>query len=215
MNERQAIVRLKQGDIGGLAVLVQVYQVRAVRAAALITRDRPLAEDIVQTAFIRAYERIHQFDDTRAFGPWFMRSVVNDAVKAVTRRRPHVSIEHALPGDLRWLADPLPGPAELLEQAETAEALWEALALLPPEQRAALVLRYYLDFSEAEIADEQAIAKGTVKWRLHAARKRLRELLPDWRPRTNGAAADTSDHLESRSKGDRSRRECSQREVTL
>ena len=208
MQERQAIARLKQGDIGGLAMLVDTYQVRAVRAAVLITHDRALAEDIVQTAFIRAYERIHQFDDARPFGPWFLRIVVNDAVKAVTRRPPHGPTDHAL------FPDPMPGPAELLEQAETADAIWAALALLPPEQRAAMVLRYYLDFSEAEIAAEQAVAKGTVKWRLHAARKRLRKLLADWRRRADDAA-DTPDHLESRSQGDRSSGECSQREVTL
>ncbi len=175
MNEPLAIARLKQGNIDGLETLVRVYQVRAVRAATLITHDRPLAEDIVQAAFIRVYERIHQFDETRPFGPWFLRIVVNDAVKAVTRRV-HDSLD-AIPGDQIALADSLPGPDDLLEQAETQAAIWEALAQLPPEQRGAVVLRYYLGFSEAEIAGEQDCPPGTVKWRLHAARERLRHLL--------------------------------------
>lgn len=181
MNEHKAIARLKQGDIGGLEDLVRAYQVRAVRAAALITHDRALAEDLVQAAFIRAYERIHQFDDSRPFGPWFLRSVVNDAVKAASRRRSQTSLDNPLPGESAALADPLPGPEELLERAETEEAIWEALALLPPEQRAAVVLRYYLGLSEAEIAQDQACAQGTIKWRLHAARDRLRALLTPWR----------------------------------
>lgn len=181
MQERRAITRLKRGDIGGLELLVKAYQVRAVRAATLITHDPALAEDLVQAAFVRAYERIHQFDDSRPFGPWFLRSVVNDAVKVVTRYRPQMALDDSPPEDSDPLADPAPGPDELLERAETQEAVWDALAQLPPEQRAVVVLRYYLGLSEAEIATEQRVPRGTVKWRLHAARDRLRDLLTPWR----------------------------------
>ena len=181
MNERRAIARLKQGDIGGLEYLVQAYQVRAVRAATLITHDRELAEDITQAAFIRSYERIHQFDAARPFGPWFLRAVVNDAVKAVTRARPQPSLDSALPEDSTTLIDPALNLDDLIEQAETQAAIWDALAHLPPEQRAAVVLRYYLGLSEAEIAEAQDCPPGTVKWRLHAARDRLRALLKPWR----------------------------------
>jgi len=86
MEEHEVIARLKRGDIAGLETLVRKYQVQAVRIAYLITRDRALTEDIVQAAFLRAYERIGQFDAERPFGPWFLRSVVNDAVKAAARR---------------------------------------------------------------------------------------------------------------------------------
>jgi RNA polymerase sigma-70 factor (ECF subfamily) len=85
VDERDAVARLQRGDIGGLETLVRLYQVRAVRAAYLITRDAALADDIMQAAFLRAYERIGQFDATRPFGPWFLRGVVNDAVKAAAR----------------------------------------------------------------------------------------------------------------------------------
>ncbi len=178
MKEKQAVARLRRGDIGGLEALVRLYGVRAVRAAVLITHDRPLAEDIVQAAFLRAYERIDQFDPARPFGPWFLRSVVNDAVKAVTRRKPQDSLDES---DEPLISDPAPGPDEQLEHAETRQAVWTALSQLPPEQRAAVVLRYYLDLSESEIANDQSIPPGTVKWRLHAARERLRSLLAPWR----------------------------------
>ncbi len=62
-------------------MLVRRHQVEALRVAVLITRDRALAEDIVQAAFLRAYERIDQFDADRPFAPWFLRGVVRDAVK--------------------------------------------------------------------------------------------------------------------------------------
>ena len=191
MEEQEAIARLKRGDIGGLEALVCKYQVQAVRTAYLITRDRALAEDIVQTAFLRAYERIGQFDAGRPFGPWFLRSVVNDAVKAATRRERQVSLEAGPEGEgaslANLLASPGPGPDGLVEAAETRQAVWAALGELPPAQRAAIVLRYYLDLSEAEMADELACPPGTVKWRLHAARKRLRTLLRPLWPAASGS----------------------------
>jgi RNA polymerase sigma-70 factor (ECF subfamily) len=180
MEEAEAIARLRQGDIGGLEVLVRRHQVQAVRTAFLITRDRAMAEDIVQAAFVRAYERIEQFDTGRPFGPWFLRSVVNDAIKAASRRERWVSLEASDGAETALadlLADPNPGPVDLAEAADTRQAIWEALGELPPPQRAAIVLRYYLGLGEAKMAEELSCPPGTVKWRLHAARKRLRTLL--------------------------------------
>jgi len=191
MEEQEAIARLKRGDIGGLEALVRRYQVRAVRTAYLITHDRALAEDIVQAAFLRAYERIGQFDAGRSFGPWFLRSVVNDAVKAAARRKRQVSLKASPEGEgaslADLLADPAPGPDDLVEAAELRRIVWDALGKLPPAQRATIVLRYYLELSGAEMADELACPPGTVKWRLHAARKRLRTLLRPLWPAASGS----------------------------
>jgi DNA-directed RNA polymerase specialized sigma24 family protein len=85
MDEKQAIRGLKRGDIGGLEVLVTLYQVRAVRTAYLITGEAALAEDVTQEAFLQAYRSIRHFDQVRPFSPWFMRIVVHTAVKAAQR----------------------------------------------------------------------------------------------------------------------------------
>ena len=175
MDERRAIGRLKEGDPGGLELLVRAHQVRAVRAAYLICRDRPLAEDVVQGAFVKAYEKIGTFDEGRPFGPWFTRMVVNDAIKAASRRERATRYEGASPDAL--LEDPGTSPHELLEEAEERRRVWTALAKLPPAQRAAIVQRYYLGMSEAEMAGSEDSPPGTIKWRLHAARKRLSNLL--------------------------------------
>jgi RNA polymerase sigma factor (sigma-70 family) len=94
-DERDAIERLRRGDIGGLETLVRRYQLQATRAAYLIVRDRQLAEDIVCDAFLRCTERIHQFHTDRSFGPWFLRAVVNDALKAANRRARQVSLSRS------------------------------------------------------------------------------------------------------------------------
>ena len=176
-DEQEAIQQLRRGDIRGLDALVERYQLKAVRAANLITRDRALAEDIVQAAFLRAFERIGQFDPSRPFGPWFLRSVVNDAVKAASRRGRLVPIADDEAPEGGALEDRALGPELLIERGETREAVAAALDRLSPEQRAVVVQRYFLEMSEAEIAESQRVPAGTVKSRLFAAKGRLRELL--------------------------------------
>jgi RNA polymerase sigma-70 factor (ECF subfamily) len=176
IDEQEAVARLQRGDIGGLELLVRRYQEPALRAAVLVCRDAALAEDLVQAAFVRAYERIGQFDARRPFGPWFIRGVVNDALKAVTRRR-QVPLD---PAGLETPAPPGDDPEARLAAAETREAVWAVLDELTPPQRAAIVLRYYADLSDAEIAQMLDCPPGTVRRRLHDARRRLRRLLPAW-----------------------------------
>lgn len=179
MEEQRAIQRLKRGDIGGLEVLVRRYQVRAVQAAYLILRDRSLAEDVTQSAFLRAYERIGGFDAGRPFGPWFMKVVINDAVKTAARRERTLPLgENVAPPT--WLLDPEPGPQDLAEEAEARRRVWEAIKKLPPAQRALVVQRYFLDMSEAEMARDEGSPPGTIGWRLHAARKALSRMLRPW-----------------------------------
>lgn len=157
-------------------MLVTRYQVKAIRAAFLIVRDEQAAEDIVQETFIRVFEHIRRFDESRPFGPYLSRSVVNAALdmaqKAVKWRE--------VDGGLESVED-------LLEHAMTVEAQTEfnvlkrdilnTLDQLSSRQRAAIVMRYYLEMSEKEMAERLNAAPGTVKWLLNAARERLRSLL--------------------------------------
>ncbi len=176
-SEADSIARLKAGDIAGLAVLVDKYQVQAIRTAYLIVRDRSLAEDISQAAFIRAYERIGQFHPEASFGPWFMRSVANDAIKALERGRRTSSLDDD-DGSTTALLDPANDPAAAFDQAEQAAAIWSLLDGLPAKQRAVIVLRYFVGLSDREIAEYLELPAATVRWRLHAARQRMRSWLP-------------------------------------
>ncbi len=178
MDERTAIARLKQGDIGGLEILVRLHYDRALRAAYLITRDYALSEDIVQAAFVRAYERIHQLKEEKPFRPWFLRSVVNDAIMAVSRKH-EVSLD-MLPEEATPPFSAEVGPHEALEAAETKEAIAAALDKLSAKQRAAIVARYYLGLTDAESSETLNCPPGTVRQRLHDARQSLRRLLPAW-----------------------------------
>jgi RNA polymerase sigma-70 factor (ECF subfamily) len=185
MDDREAIGELKRGNLGGLEALVARYQLTAARAAYLITGDARLAEDLAAAAFVKAYEHIHQFDPLRPFKPWFLRIVVNSARRALEQQHRHVTLDGPVGGTEIALADVLPdpsaGPEALAELADRRQAVWAALERLAPAQRAVVVQRYYLGLSDEEIAADQAIALGTVRWRLHTARERLRAwLAPMW-----------------------------------
>lgn len=178
MDDLQAIRRLKAGDSSGLETLIARYQNKAVRTACLVTRLEPLAEDVVQDAFIRFYERARYFDETRAFEPYFLRMVVNLALNALEKGKHEVTINDEL--DTPKLASLLAHAASVEDQAAYAQLrreIAQALDELSPRQRAVVVYRYYLEMSEKEMTDALDIAPGTVKWLLNAARTRLRTLL--------------------------------------
>lgn len=181
MDEAEAIGQLKSGNIAALQTLIELHQVQAVQAAVLVTQDRAVAEDIVQNAFLRTYERIEQFDTSRSFRPWFLRMVINDALKAVVRQRRHLSLDHQEDSNYQKLVEQLEatthGPEDILQRNEMREAIRDAFTKLSPQQRAAIVLRYYVGLSELEMSNEMNCAPGTVKWHLSAARERLRALL--------------------------------------
>jgi RNA polymerase sigma-70 factor (ECF subfamily) len=160
-----------------LEALVRLYQLRAIRAAYGITGDRQTAEDVVADAFLIVYDRIATFDAQRPFAPWFYRIVVNGALQVMRGNR---RIESPTEDHAAWLTeqpDTAPGPEAAAEYNELRIVLLDAIYELPPNQRATLVLRYYLDMDEASMAETLGCPLGTVKWRLHTARQKLRESL--------------------------------------
>jgi RNA polymerase sigma-70 factor (ECF subfamily) len=183
ITETQAIARLKQGDLSGLENLVQNYQVKAVHAALLVVHDRGLAEEIVQNAFFQAVQKIDQFDIRRPFGPWFLKSVINAAIQEANRQKRVVSLDDDSLEEsgkaVEWLIDPDRCPEDLVETEALYQAIWKALDELPTNQRAAIVMRYLQNNSEAEITRAFQRPLTTIKWWLYAARERLRRILAE------------------------------------
>ena len=176
MDDLQAIFCLKRGDLGGLEILMQRYQVKAARAAFLITHDESLAQDIVQETFIHIYQRIHQFDESRPFEPYLIRSVIHAALNVVRVSRKFISLEDES-DKVENLLDRAASVESQMEFTQLQHEILNALSKLSPRQRAVIVQRYYLNMSEKEMASTLDAAPGTVKWLLNAARERLRKLL--------------------------------------
>jgi RNA polymerase sigma-70 factor (ECF subfamily) len=196
MDDCRAVELLKVGNQEGLAFLVRQHYERAVYVSYLIVQDPDQAEDIVQSAFIHAGEKIGQLTSDH-FGPWFLRMVVNASIKAAQKQQRQVSLDAQDETDtwlVEWLVDRRPQPEQMVETAELRQDVWQALARLTADQRAVVVMKYYLEMSEAEITRAQHAPLTTIKWRLHAARKKLRSLL---RPDPSNAGLPPSEHRSS------------------
>jgi RNA polymerase sigma-70 factor (ECF subfamily) len=187
--EATAIAALQEGDIQGLEQLVRLYQSQATRLAFQITANRHIAEDVVADAFITAFDRIAQYHTNRPFQPWFYRIVVNNSLKAVARGR---RIGAAGEIELDQRASVSASPEDEAVRQEERDLVIEAIQRLPAKQRATLVLRYYLDMDVPMIAETLGVPRGTVKWRLYAARSKLRTSLngesPEMHAHTGGVA---------------------------
>lgn len=178
-SEEKAVSMLKKGDISGLSILVQKYQVKAVHTALLITHDLPSAEEVVQDSFVKAFHKISQFDETRPFGPWFLRIVINAAIKRAKKQKKFLAMDK--PDDENniedWLIDQTKSPEELAESAEIQTIVWQAIEKLNPNQRAVIVLKYFLEDTESEIVNQLGKPLTTIKWWLYIARQRLKQLI--------------------------------------
>jgi len=153
--DERALVRAAQsGSVDALERLYRAHWPRAYRAAYLVVHDAAGAEDIAQEAFLAAVRALDSFDRCRPFGPWLHRIVVNRAIDWARARTLRGEVE---PDD-SLAAEPEP-PAELPE-------LVRALAALPPDQRAVVVLRHLLEYTPGEIAELLDLPRGTVNSRL-------------------------------------------------
>jgi RNA polymerase sigma-70 factor (ECF subfamily) len=139
---------------------------------------RGFAEDVTQDAFLRAFRSLPRFDvgGRAPFSAWLVSITVRTAIDELRRRRPEVASL-----DLIALSPSMGArPDEAAEWASTARAVRAAADDLAPEIRAAFVLRAYHEFSYAEIAQALGVDLGTVKSRLHRARRALVEHLGEF-----------------------------------
>lgn len=176
MDERQLIERARRGDVGAYDELVRAHQEAAFRAAYMITRDVADAQDAAQEAFIRAYDALGRFDARRPFRPWILRIATNAAlnrVKASMRRQ--AMAERFGAGTVEREANPSI-EARVLRR-ERGRRVQDAIRHLKPDDQSLLILRFFFDLSEAELAQTFDVAAGTIKSRLHRTLAKLREVI--------------------------------------
>ena len=144
---------------------------RLVRTAYAVSGDLGIAEDAVQTAFAKAYRSWRRISRMESPEGYVRRMVVNEVLS--TRRR--AALRHEVSR-----AEPPEGTeARSPEDSLARDEIWRAVTGLPPRQRAVLVLRYYEDLSEQQIADALGCRPGTVKSQASAALATLRARLGD------------------------------------
>jgi RNA polymerase sigma-70 factor (ECF subfamily) len=152
--DRGLVRAAQRGDAGALEDLFRAHWGMAHRAAYLVVHDAAAAEDIAQEAFLAAVRALDRFDRRRPFGPWLHRIVVNRA------------IDHARARGLRREVALAELPDCAAPAAAERDGVVAALAALPPDQRAVIVLRHLLGYTPGEIAGLLALPRGTVNSRL-------------------------------------------------
>ncbi len=171
------------GDVEAFEKLVRQYDRQIFRIAQHITQNREDAEDVVQDAFLKAYEKLNQFQGNSKFYTWLVRIAVNESLMRLRKRRTGrmVSIdedveteEGSMPRDL---ADWGPDPEEQYGQSEMADILRKTIQGLPPGFRVVFVLRDVEGLSTEETAETLGLSIPAVKSRLLRARLQLRERL--------------------------------------
>ena len=162
--------------------------VASFRTACLILGNRADAEEAVQDAFLRAWRFRDSLSSVPSIRPWLYRVVVNSCYSKLRQEIPH---RDRRAGDERLGTLPAAddGPDSAAERTAVAEMVLSALQRLPVSLRVPVVLRYYADLSERDIALAIGRRQGTVKSRLHEARRRLADD-PDIRSLVGAAGND-------------------------
>jgi RNA polymerase sigma-70 factor (ECF subfamily) len=182
--DRELMARLAAGDRDALAPLMGRHYRRLYRIALSYLRQPDDALDVVQEAFVKAFQSASRWDGSAEAGPWLARITVNLSIDRWRRNRRRAQTFTPLAESDRAvsLADLGPSPDRRLQGREAGDRVAAALRELPERQRAVVVLRHYQDMSLAEIAETLGMSLGTVKSSLHRALGRMRTVLAGGRP---------------------------------
>ena len=173
----------KAGDMSAFEKLVQRYDRNVFRIANHITRNTEDAEDVVQDAFLKAYQNLDRFQENSKFYTWLVRIAVNEALMKLRRRKSDrtVSIDQDVETEEdtipREIADWSPNPEQLYGTDELRDILQKTIQGLPPGFRTVFVLRDVEGLSTEETAEALDLSVPAVKSRLLRARLQLRERL--------------------------------------
>ncbi|MDQ7097017.1 sigma-70 family RNA polymerase sigma factor [Desulfosporosinus sp. PR] len=173
--EVELIRRCQIQDEAAFAELYQQHVQFAYGTALILVRNPNIAADVCQEAFLRAFKNINRFREGESFRAWFYRIVVNEAMRLTRRMKRWPIPTDKIPNSLSPSAH---NPEFVALSKEQGIEIWELVQRLPVKLRVPLVLRYYSDLSEEEIANTLHIALGTVKSRLNRAREGLRKDFP-------------------------------------
>ena len=177
------VASARAGDVQAFETLIGKYDRQIFRIAQHITQNREDAQDVVQDAFLKAYEKLDQFQGNSKFYTWLVRIAVNESLMRLRKRRTGkmVSIDEDIETDEgsvpRDLADWSPNPEQNYGQAELNEILRKTIQGLPHGFRIVFVLRDVDGLSTEETAETLGLSIPAVKSRLLRARLQLRERL--------------------------------------
>ncbi|HEX2094568.1 MAG TPA: RNA polymerase sigma factor [Longimicrobiaceae bacterium] len=170
--DQELVRRIREGDVGAYAVLVQRHHLRFLRFGMRMLGNRDDAEEAVQDAFVRAYRFLGRYEERNRFDAWAFRILVNQCrtLLAKQRRRERTFV----PYELALEESDEPGWSHVWSLE-----VQRALAELPSELREPLLLKYVEEQSYEEISDLTGLGRSALKMRVKRARERLQERLKE------------------------------------
>jgi RNA polymerase sigma-70 factor, ECF subfamily len=175
--DEQVVDRVLGGETALYEIIMRRYNQRLYRVARSIVRDDGEAEDVMQTAYVQAYQHLEQFSGRAAFSTWLTRIAVHEALARVRRRNRIDQLDltdgHPEPA----VAEASPNPEQAASNAELAHLLESAVLSLPEPYRAVLMLRDVEELSTTETAEALGLTEENVKVRLHRGRALVRSWL--------------------------------------
>ncbi len=178
--DEEIVSRILQGDIHLFEIIMRRYNTRLYRVAFSVLRDEVEAEDVMEDAYVRAYQHLNQFAGRAKFSTWLTRICLNEALMRKRRkaRHPALELDNEENGLLESLASTLPDPEESSSQEELKTFLEKLILALPDNYRTVVTMCDIQEMELAEVAECLGITESNVKIRLYRARAALRRKFP-------------------------------------
>lgn len=176
MKEEILVAQLREGNRDAFDELYEKYKNMAIHTAYLVTGNLADSEDIVQETFVKVWLHIRELKDDSGFKPWMMRILVRTAYRIGKKNKREIPDDETVE---RMENRTDPSSLDKVIQLEEAEMISAAVRALPVKLRTVVVLYYYDSFSVKEVAGTLGLMEGTVKSRLHSARRRLKTMLKE------------------------------------
>ena len=176
-SDAELVVVALAGNTQAFDVLVNRYRRAMLTVAQQIVRNAADAEDVVQDAFLRAFEALPQLTDLNRFGAWLHSITRNRALryyKNASRYQPQEDMEPYLNTVSNTSAT---DPAQIVESELTEQGIRDAIQSLPPDYQAVIELYYWAEMPQQRMAEFLALPLTTVKWRLRKAKELLKTIL--------------------------------------
>jgi len=180
LSDEEVVRRVLEGETALFEVIMRRYNQRLYRVSRVVLRDDSEAEDVMQDAYVRAYEHLDQFEGRAAFSTWLTRIALHEALARKRRRKPIQELDamQEMKGDsMPILKSSKPDPEAETAQAQVRQLLEGAIQSLPEPYRVIVVLREVEEMDVAETAETLGVSESVVKTRLHRAHAMLRREL--------------------------------------
>ena len=173
VNESEWLIKAQRGDAEAFTCLLEAYQRPVFNLCYRMLGNAQDAEDAAQETFLRAYQYLKRYDNSRPFSTWLLSIAAHYAIDQIRKRKMQIVSVEELP--VPDLPEPSPGMELNLSKKEEQQRIRAVIGVLDAADRAAVVMYYWYDFSYEEICQAHSLSTSALKSRLHRARRVMAE----------------------------------------